>query len=130
MCRLQIVVTIRYSLKEGDIIKIPAWAVFIMSVYMIEGIEYLKLDEDDILEIIIEHFQDKNENIIFGKGILLGTPTKDLRFVGVLSTEEAFESARDVELIEVDNMVEYNGFHSFVKRTPQCWLESGKGRLF
>lgn len=97
---------------------------------MIDGIEYIKLDEDDILEIIIEHFQNQNEDIFFGKGVLIGTPAKDLRFVGVLSTEEAFESARDIELAEVDREASYNGFHSFVKETPECWLKPGKGRLF
>ena len=95
-----------------------------------EEIKYVKLDEDDILEIIVEHFQDENVNIFFGKGIILGTPSKDLRFVGVLSTEDAFTKARDVNLEELDKKMEYNGFHSSIKNNPECWIEPGEGRLF
>ena len=70
-------------------------------------------------------YQDQDSNLFFGKGIILGEPTKDLRFVGVLSTEDSFLDARCINLEELDTAIDYNGFHSSIKNRPECWINPG-----
>jgi len=91
---------------------------------MSKSIKYFKLDEDDILEILIEHFQDQYSEFDCARGIIFGNPANDLRFVVVLG-EDCDEIIREIDLKEVDKAIEYNGFHSFIKNNPKTHLKLG-----
>jgi len=69
----------------------------------------IKLNEDDILEILIEHFQTNNK-VENAKGILFGESGKDLRFVGVFGSINDIDIGR-IDLGEVDKDMEFNGDH-------------------
>ena len=85
---------------------------------MNEKICYKKLDEDDILEILIEHFQDDElSDYISAQGCLLGEPGRDLRFVGVFSNNDETILKHDLEIL--DKEIEYNGDHAFFKKHPE-----------
>lgn len=47
----------------------------------------VKLNQDDILRIIVHHYQDELDGESWGCGKLLGTPDEDLRFVGIFRTD-------------------------------------------
>ncbi len=83
---------------------------------------YKKLDEDDILEILIEHFQD-DELRGFSKacGCLLGKPGEDMRFIGVFSKSD--DQIFDLDLEEIDKKIDYNGSHAFLKNHPEFNLD-------
>ena len=74
-----------------------------------------KLNEDDMLEILLEHFQDGELNDYpFSRGCILGSPGKDLRFIGVFSKEaETKDYKRDFE--DIDNEIDFNGIISFLR---------------
>lgn len=82
---------------------------------------FKKLDMDDILEILIEYFQDSNEGCQNASGIILGTPNEDLRFIGVFGrlTNSDIEK---YDLEEIDKTMDYNGDHAFIKAHPECQL--------
>ena len=67
---------------------------------------YKKLDEDDILEIIIEYFQ-VNEFTGYAHGCIFGEPGKDLRFVGAFSHDQVEHLKCDLE--QLDKEMDYNG---------------------
>lgn len=46
-----------------------------------------KLNEDDILRILVTHFQVDDFGESWGHGEILGTPGKDLRFIGVFRND-------------------------------------------
>ncbi len=46
-----------------------------------------KLNEDDILRILVTHFQDDINGESWGYGKLIGVPGKDLRFIGIFRTD-------------------------------------------
>ena len=85
-----------------------------------------KLDEDDILEILLEHFQDGELNDCpCSRGCILGSPGKDLRFIGVFSKEsESNEYKRDFE--DIDNEIDFNGDHAFLKEHPEFLFQGIK----
>ncbi|KIR01966.1 hypothetical protein P261_00780 [Lachnospiraceae bacterium TWA4] len=85
---------------------------------MNEKICYKKLDKDDILEILIEYFQE-NEflEFSFAEGYLLGDSEKDLRFIGVFSNNYKKISEGDIK--KIDREMDYNGDHSFLKNHPE-----------
>ena len=78
---------------------------------------FKKLDEDDILEILIEYFQE-GEYVDFthAKACLFGEPGKDLRFIAIFSDDE--EKTNQYDLKNLDNEIDYNGDHSFLKNHP------------
>ena len=77
-----------------------------------------KLDENDILEILLEHFQESElSNFERAKGCLRGTPGEDLRFVGVFSNSEDVINKIDFE--KIDDTMDYNGDHAFLKLHPE-----------
>ena len=79
---------------------------------------YKKLDEDDILEILIEHFQnDELSDFIYAHGCLLGKPGEDLRFIGTFSKSDGQVITEDIE--KLDKEIDYNGDHSFLKNHPE-----------
>ena len=84
--------------------------------------EIIKLNEDDILEILLEHYyQNKNCAFLpFSRGILFGTPGEDLRFIGVYGQEED-SSVAGCDLAEIDKTADFNGSHSFLEKNPQFY---------
>ena len=89
---------------------------------MRKKINYKKLDEDDILEILLENFQDSKKTA-FGRGVLLGTIGKDLRFVGVFGKVND-EKIRKCNLEEFDRQNDFNGDHKFLKEHPEFEIKN------
>jgi len=88
---------------------------------MNENFIYKKLDQDDILEILVEHFQDGElSDCSRAQGCLLGTPGKDLRFIGVFSNDESITLHHDYE--KLDEALDFNGDHSFINAHPEFQL--------
>ncbi len=69
---------------------------------------FIKLNEDDILEILLEHYQDQGYE--FGKGLILGSPGNGLRFIGALGPYSN-KSLVECDLIQVDESMDFNGSH-------------------
>jgi|GEM_PF-3309528 len=87
----------------------------------------IKLDEDDIIEILLEHYQkEKFKSFSNSKGLLIGTPGNDLRFVGAYGNEDEFFCDSFLDLEQVDKTVDYNGDHSILKKNPQFIYQSEK----
>lgn len=83
---------------------------------------YKKLDEDDILEILVEHFQcGELKNFSSAQACLFGTPGKDLRFIGVFSN--GVEGRTEYDMEKVDRDMDYNGDHSFLKKHSEFWVK-------
>ena len=81
-----------------------------------------KLDEDDILEILLEYFLEIDRtNTPLSRGILLGKPGDNLRFVGVYGEEDDLEFM-ELSLEEIDGNYEFNGTHSFLKNNPTFYI--------
>jgi hypothetical protein len=79
---------------------------------------FKKLNEDDILEIIVEHFQETEcYDFIRAKAYLYGEPGKDLRLIAVFSNDEQGEIPFDFD--KLDKEMDYNGDHSFLKKHPE-----------
>lgn len=77
-----------------------------------------KLNEDDILEILIEYFQDNElKNYILARTKLFGVPGRDLRFVGAFAKDDSDEII-NCNLEDIDKSTEYNGDHSFINDNP------------
>jgi hypothetical protein len=82
-----------------------------------------KLNEDDILEILIEYFQDGElKNMPSAKCMLLGNPGKDLRFVGIFTKTKNAIKTSNYDLEEIDKKVDFNGDHSFLENNPDSHL--------
>ena len=77
-----------------------------------------KLDQDDILEILLEHFQDSHHEYTFARGELIGGADKDLRFIGVFG-KEADQELYTYDLKQIDTVTEFNGDHMFLKINPE-----------
>ena len=85
----------------------------------------IKLNEDDILEILLEHYY-QNKNCAFlpdSRGVLFGTPGEDLRFIGVYGKEEEEPQLAKCNLSEIDKTTDFNGYHSFLEGNPRFWLK-------
>ncbi len=81
-----------------------------------------KLNEDDLLEILLEHFQEiEFKTSSFSRAILLGTPGKDLRFISIFGDEDDIE-LRKCNLEEIDRRCDFNGDHSFLEKNPKFIL--------
>lgn len=80
----------------------------------------MKLDEDDILEILVEYFQGKEKfGCLQASACLMGESGKDLRFIGAFSSDE--EKIR-CDFEKIDKEMDYNGDHSFIKKNPEFWI--------
>jgi hypothetical protein len=76
-----------------------------------ENKKVFKYNEDDILEILLECLAKENEFELYSsKGLLLGTPGKDLRLVAVVGELED-ESVDVLDLDEIDRNMDFNGTH-------------------
>ena len=86
----------------------------------------MKLNEDDILEILLEHYQETVfENSDIARGILLGSPGEDLRFIGIFG-EEGDSKILQCDLQGLDEEVEFNGDHSFLVSNPEFQQKKSK----
>ena len=79
--------------------------------------KYIKLDADDIMEILLEFYQERFDHSECAKGIFLGTPDNDLRFLAAFGNADE-EEIDGVDLKTIDQEMDYNGDHSFLKRNP------------
>ncbi len=79
-----------------------------------EEIKYMKLDYDDICEIIVEHYRDKIENSSGARCLFLGTPENDLRLIAAFSDD--WEALHEIDLASIDKKIEFNGEHAFIKK--------------
>ncbi len=86
-----------------------------------------KLNEDDILEILLAHYQDQKQYKDFKntRGLLLGEPGKDLRFIGVFVNEAANEIFH-YDLEAIDREQDFNKDHSFFEKYPETYLGADK----
>lgn len=80
---------------------------------------YEKLNEEDILEIVMEYLQEKYNNLPYSNSILLGEVGKDLRCICAISEKIPHS---DLDLIEVDKKIDFTGDHEFLKQHPDFLL--------
>jgi hypothetical protein len=81
-----------------------------------------KLNEDDILEVLLEYYQEKEcASFPHSRGMLLGIPGEDLRFIGIYGQEDD-SSVAECDLSEVDKTTDFNGDHSFLEKNPRFHL--------
>ena len=85
------------------------------------NINYIKLDVDDIMEILLEHYQERFEESEFAKGVFLGSPDNELRFIAVFGKVEDDE-IRDIDLEKIDRQMDYNGEHAFLRNNPNFYI--------
>jgi hypothetical protein len=83
---------------------------------------YKKLDEDDILEILIEYYQEQFSDVSAAKGLILGEPGKNLRFIGAFSDED-FQYIHNLDLNKLDKEIDFNGDHQFLKDNPDFTID-------
>ena len=88
---------------------------------MNKKIKYIKLESDDILEIVLEYYQEQFDHSECARGIILGTPDKDLRLIAVFGDIDN-ENIDNIDLEEVDKNMDYTGDHAFLKNHPEFWL--------
>ena len=79
---------------------------------------YEKLDEADILEILIEFLQEKH-NLPNAQIVLLGERNTDLRCVCALCKDN---HSMNLDLNEVDKQIDFTGDHKWLEQNPDCWL--------
>jgi len=90
---------------------------------MINKIQYKKLNQDDILEILIEHFlDDEFRGLGYAHGRLLGNIDEDLRFIGVFSEEGTMDELTS-SINEIDLNCDFNGDHEFIKNNPEFQIK-------
>lgn len=75
-----------------------------------------KLEEDDILEIVMEHFQESN-NLNYARGKFYGEANSNLRFVGIFG-DEGDDEIKVCDLEKLDETMEFNGDHELLKSNP------------
>ena len=85
-------------------------------------INYIKLDADDIMEILLEYYQEKLEGSELAKGIFLGSADNELRFVAAFGGNEDSE-IHEVDLEKIDSQMDYNGEHAFLRKNPGFYLK-------
>ena len=82
-----------------------------------------KLNQDDILEILIEHFWGEDcADLLNAKATILGFPNEDLRAVCVFGDVNNFEISK-LDLGKIDAENDFNGYHAFLERNPEFYLQ-------
>jgi hypothetical protein len=77
-----------------------------------------KINEDDILEILLEHFQEINaKDLSSSQCVLLGQPGVNLRFLAVYGNGDS-NGRLNFDLEEIDKNYDFNGDHSFLEKNP------------
>ena len=91
-------------------------------------IKYKKLNQDDILEILIEHFQDDEfQELEYAKGCLLGKIDEDLRFIGVYGDESCIAEINS-SIEEIDINFDFNGDHEVLKNNSEFQIKQTKNK--
>lgn len=76
-----------------------------------------KLDQDDILEIIVEHFlEGECLGLDYARACILGESGKDIRVIVAYANER--EAIENLDFEEIDQNMKYNGDHSFFRENP------------
>lgn len=83
--------------------------------------KYFKLNEDDLLEIIIDYCYDQCPELSSAHAVFLGESGKDLRCIAVLDDDE-FLKVTDEQIKDIDENKEFNGDHSFLENHPEFYL--------
>jgi len=79
-----------------------------------------KINEDDILEILLEYLQETEfKDTVSSRGMILGTPGSDLRFISIFGNEF---NLKKYNLEEIDSNQDFNVDHSFLENNPQFHL--------
>lgn len=73
----------------------------------------LKLNEDDILEIVIEYYMSIYPEYVFSNASIIGEPSNDLRCICLLNEEEF--NVTDEMMLDIDKENDFNGDHSFLE---------------
>lgn len=81
---------------------------------MDKKIKYMKLDADDIMEILLEHYQRQFNDAEYASGKFLGSPSDELRFVAVFGDYDD-PNMHNVDFEKLDKNMDYNGDHAFLK---------------
>ena len=87
-----------------------------------EKTNFKKLDEDDLLEIVLEHFQQLETDSEFARGVFIGTAGKNLRFIGLFGKENDQE-LKKCDLFQLDKDHDFNGDHAFLKNNPEFLIK-------
>lgn len=66
-----------------------------------------KLSQDDILRILVKHFQTGEFGNSWGYGEILGTPDNDLRFIGIFCTDDT-KNPSDYDIGQIDSNMDFN----------------------
>ena len=85
-------------------------------------IEYIKLDVDDIMEILLEHYQQQFRDAEYATGKFLGTPDNELRFIAMFGNYDD-PNMHDVNFEKLDKRINYNGEHAFLRNNPDFFVE-------
>jgi len=82
-----------------------------------------KINESDILEILLEYFPEINDkNTPSSRGALLGKPGDNLRFIGVYGKEKDSNDLKDLSFEDIDSKYDFNGDHGFIEGNPEFWM--------
>ena len=85
-------------------------------------INYIKLDVDDIMEILLEYYQERFEDSEVAKGIFLGAADNELRFIAAFG-QMGNSEIENLDLEKIDSQMDYNGEHAFLRNNPEFYLE-------
>lgn len=76
---------------------------------MKNDVQFYKLSEEDILDIINDYLSQKsNYKTLQSKLLVLGTPNKDLRVLAAITPRTEGE-LDNLDLVKIDEELEYNG---------------------
>ena len=67
-----------------------------------------KLNQDDILRILINHFQQDEYGESMGYGEIIGEVDKDLRFIGIFKNNDDSYPFED-DINRIDKEMDFNG---------------------
>ena len=71
----------------------------------------VKINQDDILRILVTSFQKDDFGESTGHGELLGTPGKDLRFIGIFRNDlDRFLEPYDYDINKIDETHDFDDY--------------------
>jgi hypothetical protein len=83
-----------------------------------------KINEDDILEILIEKFYETDcSDFPSAKGVLLGEVGENLRFIGIFTNEDNWKLLREIDVNKIDSDYDYNGDHFTILKNPDLHVK-------
>lgn len=78
-------------------------------------IQYIKLHESTIINIVLDHYQKKFKEFV--RGMMLGGARNNLRIIVVCGKNQKKLEVED--LIQVDLKMDFNGDHAFLRDHPE-----------